>query len=97
LEFTSLALRTNLSNPTEELSTSFSNAYSKTLGKHHSFMIRPVFSLAMSACPSRDNFYKQLAKGEDVKKAEQQLNDWLTGLENRLQLIVAFYVNEKLA
>jgi hypothetical protein len=96
LEFTCLALRTNLKSATEELSASFTKAYHSTLSKHHSFLIRPVFSLAMNACPSRANFYANLAEGE-MDKLLKQLDAWISGLESRLRLIVEFYISEKLA
>lgn len=96
LEFTCLALRTNLDTPGEELSVSFTKAYGTTLSKHHSFMVRPIFSLAMNACPSRVSFYESLAHG-DVPKVTQQLNEWVKGLEEKLANVVAFYEKEKLA
>jgi hypothetical protein len=45
LQFTSQALRRNLDTPKEELSASFQSAYSNTLAKHHSFLIKPIFSV----------------------------------------------------
>lgn len=97
LEFTSLALRFNIDTPSEELSASFSRAYGQTLSKYHSFLIRPIFSVAMSACPSRVNFYKTLAESGDVEKVKTQLNEWVTGLESRLAMVVKFYDAEKLS
>ena len=67
LQFTSLALRQNVDSK-EELSVSFTAAYGKTLGKFHSFLIRPVFSVAMNACPTRSAFYKNLAGTESEEK-----------------------------
>jgi hypothetical protein len=46
LHFTASGLRRSLNNPTEELSVSFSEAYKTTLSPFHSFLIRPVFSVA---------------------------------------------------
>lgn len=97
LEFTSLALRFNIDSPSEELSASFSRAYGQTLSKYHSFLIRPIFSVAMSACPSRVNFYKTLAESGDVIKVKTQLNEWVAGLESRLAIVVKFYDAEKLS
>ena len=45
LSFTSSALRRSVTNPSEELSTSFNSAYDGTLKKYHSFVVRPVFSV----------------------------------------------------
>jgi hypothetical protein len=64
LQFTSLALRTNIDS-SEELSVSFTKAYGQTLSKHHSFIIRPIFSMAMSACPTRQKFYEGLRGSAD--------------------------------
>ncbi|KAI5801629.1 glycolipid transfer protein domain-containing protein [Peziza echinospora] len=80
LGFTALALRTNISSPTEELSTSFTTAYDNTLKKHHGFMVRPIFGLAMKACPYRATFYEKL--GSDPAKVKLQLEEWLAALEN---------------
>jgi hypothetical protein len=94
LEFTSLALRYNI-NSNEELSSSFTKAYGETLSKFHSFLIRPIFSVAMNACPSRVNFYAKLADG-DLEKCKTQINEWVGGLEEKVALVVKFYVAEKL-
>lgn len=69
LQFTSLALKTN-SSTSEELSVSFTKAYGETLSKHHSFMVRPIFGIAMSACPSRKGFYESLGNGLPEEKVE---------------------------
>ena len=71
---------------------SFSKAYEVTLSKHHNFMIRPVFSLAMKACPARAEFYKKLA-GPDTNndaKMKQQLGEWLSALESQVKTIDQF-------
>ncbi|KAH8149468.1 uncharacterized protein LAJ45_06548 [Morchella importuna] len=76
LLFTSTGLRKSVSNPSEELSTSFTNAYGVTLKQHHSFVVRPLFGLAMKACPARNSFYAKLGENCDA-----QLEEWLTSLE----------------
>jgi hypothetical protein len=43
LKFTSMGLRINLDNPTEELSTSFTKGYEGSLKKWHGFAVRPIF------------------------------------------------------
>lgn len=45
LDFTAQALRRSIENPAEELNVSFTKAYEPTLRKHHSMMVRPVFSV----------------------------------------------------
>ncbi|KAI8802125.1 glycolipid transfer protein domain-containing protein [Cladochytrium replicatum] len=88
LTFTSQALRRNVDNPNEELKTSFQKAYEVTLSRHHSFLVRPIFSLAMNACPYRKDFYAKL--GTDQAKVEAQMNEWLAALENCVAIITAF-------
>jgi hypothetical protein len=88
LEFTSLALSHNLATPADELSVSFRNAYGSTLKPHHSFMIKPVFSAAMSACPYRKDFYVKL--GEDEAKVQAELRIWLAALEKIIAILKAF-------
>lgn len=45
LKFTSLGLRINMTNEKEELSTSMTKAYDRTLKPYHGFMIRPLFKV----------------------------------------------------
>ncbi|KAL2913688.1 hypothetical protein HK105_206848 [Polyrhizophydium stewartii] len=89
LEFTALGLRRNVDNPGEELSASFHKAYDATLSKHHTFMVRGVFSASLFACPSRADFYKKLA-GSDPNKMQGQLASWLGALENQVRIIDQF-------
>jgi len=79
LEFTEKALRRNINDHSEELATSFTNAYGETLKKHHNMIVKGVFGLAMKACPYRKDFYKKL--GENEAEVNTQLEEWLTALE----------------
>ncbi|KAL9120756.1 MAG: hypothetical protein Q9187_002690 [Circinaria calcarea] len=88
LDFTAQALRHNISNPSDELSTSFRNAYAGTLKPHHSFLIKPVFSAAMSATPYRKDFYAKL--DNDPIKGRQELEIWLSALEERVSILKQF-------
>ncbi|KAK4541666.1 hypothetical protein LTR36_007810 [Oleoguttula mirabilis] len=88
LDFTSQALRKNLSNPSEELSTSFRDAYGNTLKPHHSFMIKPLFSAAMSATPYRKDFYAKL--GDNQERVQKELGEWLSALEERVGILKEF-------
>lgn len=90
LQFTLAALRRSLDNPNEELSVSFTKAYETTLSKHHSFVVRPVFSVAMKACPYRKDFYAKL--GEPADKVVVQLKAWLDALEKILDRMEHLYV-----
>ncbi|TVY32934.1 Pleckstrin homology domain-containing family A member [Lachnellula subtilissima] len=88
LDFTSIALSQNIAVGTEELSTSFRNAYGNTLKPFHGFLIKPVFSAAMSACPYRADFYAKL--GVDQEKVLAGLRVWLSALETILAVLKGF-------
>ncbi|KAK7735579.1 hypothetical protein SLS53_007493 [Cytospora paraplurivora] len=92
LEFLVLALNANVNNKTEELSTSFRNAYGTTLKPHHSFVVKPLFSAAMSACPARADFYKKL--GDDQTKVQELMVGYLSSLDKIVGILKAF-VNSK--
>jgi len=74
--------------PGEELSVSFRAAYSNTLRPHHSFLVKPIFSAAMSACPYRKDFYAKL--GDDPSKVGQLMSKWLEALEERVKILKEF-------
>jgi hypothetical protein len=95
LEFTAKALRKNIDDSSQELAASFTDAYADTLKKHHNFMVKGIFGVAMKACPYRDDFYKKLG-GEDVGRAQEQLNEWLKALENIVSILVAYLATVKL-
>ncbi|EHK20330.1 uncharacterized protein TRIVIDRAFT_77427 [Trichoderma virens Gv29-8] len=88
LEFTCLALSANVAKPTEELADSFRTAYGSTLKPHHSFLIKPVFSAAMSACPYRNDFYTKL--GADQEKVTSDLTVYLAALQKIVTILKAF-------
>ncbi|CAG8694245.1 glycolipid transfer protein domain-containing protein [Gigaspora rosea] len=89
LEFTSVALRRSINETTEELSVSFTNAYGGTLKQFHSYLIRPVFTLAMKACPYRVEFFKKL--GDDQARVNEQYERWLAALERIVAKLNYFY------
>lgn len=88
LDFTAQALRHNMSNPSTELSASFRDAYGNTLKPHHSFVIKPIFSAAMSATPYRKDFYAKL--GSDDAKVQAELEKWLSALEKVVGILKEF-------
>ena len=88
LDFTAQALRKNVSNSSEELSTSFRDAYGGTLKPHHSFIVKPIFSAAMSATPYRKDFYPKL--GDDQERVTKELDLSLQGLERRVKILNEF-------
>jgi hypothetical protein len=51
-------------------------------------IVRGIFSVAMKACPYRDDFYKKL--GDDQTKVIAQLQEWLAALENIVNILNAF-------
>ena len=87
LEFTCLGLSKNVST-SEELADSFRGSYSATLKPHHSFVIKPIFSAAMSACPYRKDFYAKL--GDDQEKVNAELKDYLAALEKIVGILKTF-------
>ncbi|KAM0273975.1 hypothetical protein ACHAQH_008067 [Verticillium albo-atrum] len=88
LEFTSIALSKNVANSSEELADSFRAAYSTTLKPHHSFIVKPIFSAAMSATPYRKDFYAKL--GSDEAKVASDLRTYLASLEKIVAILKAF-------
>ncbi|KAK9495874.1 glycolipid transfer protein domain-containing protein [Lipomyces doorenjongii] len=92
LHLTAVALRKNIES-TEELNESFTKAYSETLIKFHSMVVRPVFKLAMKACPYRKDFYAKL--GNDYDAVKEQLLTWLAALERIVKIIQDFYDSGK--
>ncbi|PHH62240.1 hypothetical protein CDD81_7300 [Ophiocordyceps australis] len=88
LDFTCIALSQNVAKPSEELADSFRGAYGQTLKPHHSFLVKPVFSAAMSACPYRKDFYVKL--GSDESKVKDDLRVYLTSLEKIVGILKGF-------
>lgn len=88
LDFTAQALRHNVSNPNKELADSFRDAYSNTLKPHHSFIVKPIFSAAMSATPYRKDFYRKI--GDNDATVQTELEKWLQGLEKDISILNDF-------
>ncbi|KAH9871131.1 hypothetical protein J1614_006705 [Plenodomus biglobosus] len=93
LDFTAQALRHNLTNSDKELAESFRNAYGNTLKPHHSFVVKPLFSAAMSATPYRKDFYAKL--GEDDAKVQSALDKWLAALEKHVSALNEFLAKKE--
>ncbi|KAI4948499.1 hypothetical protein J4E91_005923 [Alternaria rosae] len=93
LDFTAQALRHNISNPSKELADSFRDAYGNTLKPHHSFMVKPIFSAAMSATPYRKDFYGKL--GDDESKVQAELEKWLAALEKLVAILNTFLAKKE--
>jgi hypothetical protein len=88
LDFTAQALRQNISRPADELSTSFRAAYGNTLKPHHGFLIKPIFSAAMSATPYRKDFYTKL--GVDSAGASAKMEVEVAALERVVTILKEF-------
>ncbi|KAF9893176.1 hypothetical protein FE257_012591 [Aspergillus nanangensis] len=88
LDFTAQSLRHNIDNSASELSESFRSAYGNTLKPHHSFVIKPIFSAAMSATPYRKDFYGKL--GDDNEKVAAALEREVAALEERVNILKSF-------
>ncbi|PNY23974.1 Pleckstriny domain-containing family A member 8 [Tolypocladium capitatum] len=88
LDFTCIALSKNVANAAEELADSFRGAYGQTLKPHHSFLVKPVFSAAMSACPYRKDFYAKL--GSDPEKVRDELGVYLAALRKIVDILKTF-------
>lgn len=93
LDFTAQSLRHNMDHPNEELSASFRHSYVNTLKPHHSFMIKPIFSAAMSATPYRKDFYAKL--GDDEGKVKEGLTKWLGALEEQVTILKSFQATKE--
>ncbi|KAK2055551.1 glycolipid transfer protein [Colletotrichum caudatum] len=92
LEFTCIALSQNVAKDSEELADSFRAAYSTTLKPHHSFIVKPIFSAAMSACPYRKDFYAKL--GSDQTKVTDELRVYLAALDKIVGILKGFLTSK---
>lgn len=92
LEFTCLGLSSNVAKDSEELADSFRAAYGSTLKPHHSFVVKPIFSAAMSACPYRKDFYSKL--GADPAKVSSELRVYLQGLDKVVGILKGFVTSK---
>ncbi|KAF8534826.1 glycolipid transfer protein domain-containing protein [Trichophaea hybrida] len=96
-DFTSQALSSNINSPQqqEELTQSFTTSYEATLKKHHNFVVKGIFTVAMKACPYRVDFYKKL--GDDQDKVAAQLKEWLAALEKIVSILSAFLAEKNIS
>ncbi|OJD15435.1 hypothetical protein AJ78_04310 [Emergomyces pasteurianus Ep9510] len=88
LDFTSKALRHNISFPNDELSASFRAAYGDTLKPYHNFLVKPIFVAAMGATPYRKDFYAKL--GDDPAKCQAALELSTSSLERIVSILKEF-------
>lgn len=91
LQFTAQAMRETIDNPAKELTVTFTDAYTQTLSKYHGMLVKPIFKLAMKACPYRKDFFAKL--GADQEKVTKQLGEWLAALETIVKNIMDFFTS----
>lgn len=82
-----------MASPNDELSASFRSAYGNTLKPHHGFLIKPVFSAAMSAVPYRKDFYAKL--GDDQEQVQREMKAWLDALERLVAILKEFLASKE--
>lgn len=102
LDFTAQALRTDLTNnpsasaTNKELADAFRSSYKNTLAPHHSFLIKPIFSAAMSATPYRKDFLARLGgEGTDPEVTRQAVEKWVAALEKRIAILKTFLASKE--
>jgi hypothetical protein len=78
LKFIYQALNRSQEDKEEELCDSFSASYGEVLKPYHSFLVSPIFKLAMRACPYRADFYDKLAPSKEV--LDEEFPKWLGSL-----------------
>ena len=91
LQFTEAAMRETLDHPEKEMTETFTTAYKGTLIKYHSMFVRPIFKLAMKACPYRKDFFAKL--GKDQEKVSEQIRKWVKALAGIVKIIMNFYAS----
>lgn len=97
LDFCAQALRADINaGGSQELSTSFRGAYKNTLAPYHSFLVKPVFSAAMSATPYRKDFAAKMAgDSSNISKAEEDMKVWVAALEERVGILQEFLASNE--
>jgi hypothetical protein len=106
LDFTAQALRQDLTansgvaaneaKPKAELADSFRNAYKGTLAPHHGFLVKPIFSAAMSATPYRKDFYAKVAGSQvNPDTVNAQVEKWVAALEERITILKTFLASKE--
>ncbi|KAM5475488.1 hypothetical protein MauCBS54593_001179 [Microsporum audouinii] len=93
LDFTAQAFSKNLASDSDELSTSFREAYTNTLKPHHSFVVKPIFSGAMSATPYRKDFYAKL--GKDEQQVHAAMRAEIAALEKIVTILNEFLARKE--
>ncbi|KAF9646318.1 glycolipid transfer protein [Thelephora ganbajun] len=80
LLFTCRALENMQTDHTSELRTCFRRSYDDVLRHHHGWLIQSAVILAITAVPSRPEFYRRISQGASYEKLDTELAKWLEGL-----------------
>ncbi|KAJ9075781.1 hypothetical protein DSO57_1032404 [Entomophthora muscae] len=89
LRFIFESLKQNQDKPNEEIAESFSEAYNRTLVKHHNMIIAQMFQIAITTFPVRADFYGKL--GQDQARVSQEIKRLLLSFEKIILAIETFY------
>lgn len=106
LDFTAQALRSDLTSnasvavtapkPNKELADGFRASYKNTLAPYHSFLVKPIFSAAMSATPYRKDFFAKLTgQGTDPESTKVEGEKWVAALEERVAILKSFLASKE--
>eukprot|EP00002_Diphylleia_rotans_P025980 TRINITY_DN5157_c0_g1_i1.p1 TRINITY_DN5157_c0_g1~~TRINITY_DN5157_c0_g1_i1.p1 ORF type:complete len:204 (-),score=59.83 TRINITY_DN5157_c0_g1_i1:103-714(-) len=90
LEFIAKLLQEVLAKP-DELTTLASNAYYATLANYHGWVVRGVFTMALSAVPYRKDFLEKLGKGNTEAVTLQDMKAFLDAFLPTIEIINSFY------
>jgi len=80
LLFTCRALENMLADHDSELRACFKRSYDEVLRHHHGWFIQSAVTLAITAVPSRSEFYRRISQGASHEKLDAELSKWLKGL-----------------
>ncbi|KIJ93765.1 hypothetical protein K443DRAFT_684230 [Laccaria amethystina LaAM-08-1] len=93
LAFTCKALQNMQADTSSELYPCFKRSYDEVLRHHHSFVIRSIVSVAIRAVPRRSDFYRSIAQGGSVERLDEELANWLMGLDGIVKRMSTFLEN----
>lgn len=80
LLFTCRALENMQADHTSELRACFKRSYDEVLKHHHGWFVQTAVTLAITAVPSRSEFYRRISQGAPQETFDTELSKWLKGL-----------------
>lgn len=78
-----------LSQGNKSVSNAAVEAYGRTLSKHHNWIVRGIFTMAMKSVPNYDTFMKTLGPA-DCADVLQDMHVYATALQTLLGIINSF-------